>query len=543
MLRSPTTQRLAKISIIGLWCGILFFLGVGLRQWTWEETTHLRFQHDIVNGFYWGSQTLAEARQLSPEGASADTWPAFFRGYFGLYERVEREAYQNDYQLDYPPLRLLVMSVWAKHVRHKFPGVEDGTPDYVEPLLRLNLWCEALSAAAVFFLVRLWVRRASGATNSRWMHRIPPQTRGTICGFAAAAVAWLDPSLILDAHGWPQWDVWILPFYLFGVIAASRNRWYLCGCLLGAGAMLKGQLLLVAPFFLFWPLWQGRWGRALRVLAGFAFTAAVVVSPWLLRTPQAWGGVALAAFLAYAASRKTRHAPAWTSAAAAVAAFGAGAAAGGSFSWLRVGFFYGSEKYPYLFVSSCYNLPSLLADLGWGLKDHLLALDFGPVHLSVTPQWGLRFIYLAALAFCALGAAKHVRNRDPRLLIAISVPWLLMFALLGQMHERYLMWGGVVSSVALGVGMRFTILTFVISAASTAMILHVMLLDKKLDATLGVIDWLAQMRPYASWVILASVAVWFCEAISTRAPLFQRRRRENEPEAPVLGAGPATEEI
>jgi len=26
--------------------------------------------------------------------------------------------------------------------------------------------------------------------------------------------------MILDAHGWPQWDVWILPFYLFAALAA-----------------------------------------------------------------------------------------------------------------------------------------------------------------------------------------------------------------------------------------------------------------------------------------------------------------------------------
>ena len=75
--------------------------------------------------------------------------------------------------------------------------------------------------------------------------------------------------MILDAHGWPQWDVWILPFYLFAALAALKNRWFVCGCLLATGAMFKGQLLFVAPFFVLWPLWQKRWNRALRVLAGF----------------------------------------------------------------------------------------------------------------------------------------------------------------------------------------------------------------------------------------------------------------------------------
>jgi hypothetical protein len=71
----------------------------------------VRFQHDIVNGFYWGSETLAEARQLSSNEISTNSWTAFFRGYFALYDQVKREAYEKDYRLDYPPLRLLVMSI------------------------------------------------------------------------------------------------------------------------------------------------------------------------------------------------------------------------------------------------------------------------------------------------------------------------------------------------------------------------------------------------------------------------------------------------
>ena len=71
----------------------------------------MRYQHDIINGFYWGSEVLAEAHSLSPDEASANSWAGFFRGYFALYERVKDEAYENDYGLDYPPLRLLVMAV------------------------------------------------------------------------------------------------------------------------------------------------------------------------------------------------------------------------------------------------------------------------------------------------------------------------------------------------------------------------------------------------------------------------------------------------
>src|SRR6266498_430527 len=418
LFRRLYASEFARRSLLGLFIVMLFLGGVQLRRWTGEKTRHVRFQHDIVNGFYWGSETLAEARKLSPDGRSGDSWPAFCRGYLALYDRVKDDAYEKDYGLDYPPLRLLVMSVWAKQVRGEFPGVDDGHPKLVNPLLKMNLLCELVSAVAIFLLVRFWVRHSERATRSPFLRGLPPRHRAFICGLAAASVAWLEPSMILDAHGWPQWDVWIVPFYLFAVLAALRNRWFLCGCLLAAGAMLKGQLLFVAPFFVLWPLWQKRWTRALRVLAGFATTVALLVSPWLLRNPTAWIAVAIVASLSslFFLRHRERHAGAWVAGLTACAVFVVGAFAGGRFAWLQIGFLYGSEHYPYLFISSCYNLPSLLSSLGWSLKDPFWSVHFGSLHFNLTLQWTLRLLYLGGLALCALGAARHARNGDPRLL-------------------------------------------------------------------------------------------------------------------------------
>ena len=154
LFRRLFTARFIRRSLFALLIIALFLGGVQLRRWTWETTRHVRFQHDIVNGFYWGSETLAEARELSPDEISTNSWAAFFRGYFALYDEVKREAYENDYGLDYPPLRLLVMSIWAKEVRTEFPGVDDGHPHYVGVLLKANLLCELISAIAIFLLVR-----------------------------------------------------------------------------------------------------------------------------------------------------------------------------------------------------------------------------------------------------------------------------------------------------------------------------------------------------------------------------------------------------
>jgi len=518
----------------------LFLGGIQLRRWIGESTRHVRYQHDIVNAFYWGSETMKEARRLSPDEVSANSLTGFCRGYLALYDRVKHKAYNKDYGLDYPPLRLLVMAIWAREVRSQFPGVDDGHPKLVNPLLKINLLCELLSAVAIFLLVRLCLERQSRATQSDSVRSLALQHRASICGLAAASAAWLEPSMILDAHGWPQWDVWILPLYLFAAFAALKNRWFVCGCLLATGAMFKGQLLFVAPFFVLWPLWQ-RWNRALRVLAGFIATAALIASPWLLHTPAAW--VALLAVTGFSSllllQRELPHRCAWISGIAGCAAFVIGAFTGGSFAWLQVGFLYGSEHYPYLVISSCYNLPSLLSKLGWSLKDPFWSVQLGSRDFHLTLQWTLRLLYLGALAVCAYGAARQVRDRDPRVLIAITAPWLLMFALLGQMHERYLVWGAVISAVALGVSLRLSIIHFIISAASTAMIVNVMLIDKKLEATLWAIDLLKQIRSCASGVVLACVAVYLWNTLPM--PIFQRRAARSA-RAPSLSLGPEPEE-
>src|SRR4029453_4995083 len=95
LFQSLYANRLARrVALAGLIISLLLG-GVQLRRWTWAETRHVRFQPDIVNPFYWGSEALAQARRLSPAVASAHSWTGFARGYFTLYDRVQRKAYKK----------------------------------------------------------------------------------------------------------------------------------------------------------------------------------------------------------------------------------------------------------------------------------------------------------------------------------------------------------------------------------------------------------------------------------------------------------------
>src|SRR4030095_46146 len=111
-------SEFARRALLAFLIVALFLGGVQLRRWIGSSTRHVRYQNDIVNAFYWGGETMKEARRLSPDEASANSLTGFWRGYFALYDRVKHKAYDKDYGLDYPPLRLLVMAIWARQVRN-----------------------------------------------------------------------------------------------------------------------------------------------------------------------------------------------------------------------------------------------------------------------------------------------------------------------------------------------------------------------------------------------------------------------------------------
>ena len=110
---------------------------------------------------------------------------------------------------------------------------------------------------------------------------LPPEHRGWACGLVACLLLWLDPSLIVDSHIWPQWDPWVLPPFLFAALLASLDLWFLAGLVLGVGVMFKGQTLVTAPVLAMWPLLALQWGRLGRMVVGFVLAAGLILSPWL----------------------------------------------------------------------------------------------------------------------------------------------------------------------------------------------------------------------------------------------------------------------
>jgi hypothetical protein len=455
--------------------------GVELRKWMWVHTDapnkSLRFDFDIENAHRWGSTILRHAHTkalVAGEGGKETDWKYFLPAYYELYDQVIENHPEGQYQLDYTPARLLIAALWVRHERLVYPHVNAWVRpyNYTAPLLWLNTCCEFLAALGAFLLVRHWVWRGTLPTSGQdLLARAPVPTRAWVLGLIAALLIWFNPAILFDAHVFPQWEVWLLPSFLFAAWLASRNWWLTAGLVIPLGILMKGQLTMVLPLFILWPLFEGKPLAALKFLAGMVIASAVILSPWLT------------------------HA---------------------NFGWLKVSFIYPTHHWQHMAGHSD-NLAAILETFGWQLSDPVFTVRIPWRHLEWAVQMKtlLVTIYAITLALCSWGAANKSRRNDPAFLIALTAPWLLMFALLTQMHERYLLWAAVVSAVTIAVSLGWGLMHLLLTAVATSMIVRALMVY---GANRPELPRLARalngIHPGISWAVLVCAGVFLYCAVA-----------------------------
>ncbi|HEV7301832.1 MAG TPA: hypothetical protein VGN72_21025 [Tepidisphaeraceae bacterium] len=254
--RWALARRVATLLLMAFIVVASVYAGFKLRRWTWEMTDPIHFRGDINRGYNWGREAATN-------------------GYVNLYEKMSvQEAHWGNW-LDYAPLRLAVMTGWGHWTKSRFPEATRWQDDWEfnKFVLLFNTGMELLGAICAFLLVRLWLVRAHGSAK--------PFT-GWGAGLAAGLLFWFNPATILSAHGWPTWDMWIMPMYLLAILLASHNWWFAAGVTVAAGALFKGQQLTVAPIFLIWPLIMWRFDAMAKWAAGLVFGIGLLASPWLV---------------------------------------------------------------------------------------------------------------------------------------------------------------------------------------------------------------------------------------------------------------------
>jgi hypothetical protein len=443
----------------------VFKVGIQLRRWAWEQTVNMHFIGDATHAYTWGSDS--------------DNI-----GLFKRYRQIRADYGDQppmEYGLDYTPLRLTIVTIWAHWVNQHFDGSDQWDPDksyaFHRPILMFNAACEAAAAVGVVMVLRLMrkITRGGAAESTRIRDIF-----GRYVPLAVAALlVWFNPSLILN-DCWPQWDCWILPFFVFALYFSMRDWWFTAGLMLGIGAMLKGQILFVGPIFLLWPLFSARWLSAARVVFGLAMAMTLIAIPWTLTSRGDFifvscGAVVALGILIYCRRWRSPIFQLLACAIFIIPMWLTPKLLTGDMSWFILPFEYGPIKHPEIATVGTGNLPAILHEQwGWEAESPVY-LPIAPGHwVEIDLRWLLTGIYAICLLICAIAAAIQWRRRSPRFLLALYAPWVLFFSILPYLNNRYLLWGAALFPLLIPLGLGMTLLGVVICLSSCAMLIEIM---------------------------------------------------------------------
>ncbi len=497
----------------------LLICGLWLRAAIWSIPLSKRAPGDLANALYCGkllNRMAAESGPVTEHPLPAKPVP-FIHAYRAFYDEVVRTGWQRPgHTIDYVPFRLLIMAIWARSI--------DENPDSTDlsslgrasrPLFWVNVTFDVSSTVLAFVLVRTFWEWRDGAANrlsATTLHQLWAR-RPSRNAAVAAVLFWLNPSTIADAYGWPQWDIWIVPFLLGAILFAISHRWRACGAMLGLGMMFKGQVLFVAPVFLFWPVFAREWAYVGRVLGGFAAAVVSATAIWLLPTTAAFTfasalfaitcawGLSISRFghpATIGATAATAVVALWVALAPAVVspargasflllAFSVIAALGlrsgrrsfvlgafatsiitsavlfhGSSAWLQVGIYYGAHNQGHMGLAWPVGLATMAERyLGWVQRT---PVPVGPFRIQ--SRFLLDGLFCALTVGCGWAAARQSRARSRYLLVVLVAPWLIFFCVLPQMTTRYLFWAAALSSTWAGVSRTAIFVHLVITTVS-----------------------------------------------------------------------------
>ncbi len=262
-------------------------------------------------------------------------------------------------------------------------------------------------------------------------------------------------------------------------------------------AIWIAALVLGAVIYVVISLTLNHWTPSPAVLLGLS----IVIVPWLL--PR-------------------RLIPGWLVLVFAAALWLVAFDAGGSWSWWKIGFIYGTQKHPdiQLGAASLSNLSSILGErYGWQLHDHVTTLNLpflGTTDLDIQQFCGL--IYFVTTMMCTVAAAMHMRRRDPRFLIALIAPWVLFTTLLTQMTARYTVLPAVIGSSLIAISAEMSLLAFFQTVMACTMLGNQMMLLNPSTSPVA-LSITQPTHPALAWAMMLVAAIYLVSVlIPSRRP-------------------------
>jgi hypothetical protein len=236
---------------------------------------------------------------------------------------------------------------------------------------------------------------------------------------------------------------------------------------------------------------------------------------------------------------------------------------GGDRTWFDSGFARGTSERPALASEENENLAGILQQrYGWELMDPAWTVPPGKTAdrldaflKDVDPNYHrdpkkpfvlpLKYLLLSVWVLmavpCAIAAAAHHKNRSPRFLPAVVAPWVVMFAVMAQMHQRYLLWGAGLATGCAAISPGYLLLDILITAVALSQELQAMYdragyrfrSDRPLFYKI-----IQEAHPGIGWAVLLTALIYFYLAVRPgRSRNSPGRRKEEMTKDQPAGAG------
>jgi hypothetical protein len=200
---------------------------------------------------------------------------------------------------------------------------------------------------------------------------------------------------------------------------------------------------------------------------------------------------------------------------------------GASTAWWKIGFVYGTERFPTMAAGSLVNnVPGIMQSMfGWYyVHQTVFTLPAGVLFgfpsepVAVDARQILMGVFLPLFVLGAFAAARQWRRQDRNLLVALTLPWVLFYTLLPQMTSRYAVFAAGVGAICIGSSVGMSLLALVFSALTVMQTSLSMMAGTRVYARSstnplfngGMLNLFETLTPGVSWAVIvaAGVFVW-----------------------------------